>query len=149
MPTTTIMLTHTIHRAPLCSVAPFGVLRWLVVLLAIAIGPVSAQGLASRAAVLTSEGVPSLAGAPASARLDLRYRVGERYHVFADAARVRGFEAASAVAPVEVRVGVDWQPSKSTLELVHGAFGVQLDSGARVTLKVRRGGPMLYLRSRF
>jgi len=143
------MFTHTIHRAQLCSMASLGVLRWLVLLLAIAIGPVSAQGLAARAARVTSEAAPSLAGGPAGASLDLRYRIAGRYHLFADAAPVRGFLATGAAAPFTVRVGMDWQPSKSMLGLEHGAVGMQLDSGARVSLKVRRGGPMVYLRNRF
>ncbi len=144
-----MMFTHTVRRAPLCSVAFFGVLRWLFLPLGLATGAVSAQGLASRAALLTSEASPSMAGGPAIASLDLRYRIAGRYHVFADAEPVRGFDAAGATSPVAVRVGVDWQPSKSTLGLDHGAIGMQLDSGARVSLKARRGGPMLYLRNRF
>jgi hypothetical protein len=145
------MFKHTIHRAPLCSVAPFGVLRWLVLvmLLAMAISPSSAQDLALRAAQLTREGASSVAGAPASESLDLRYRIAGRYHVFAGAAPVRGLADAGAVAPVSARVGMDWQPSKSTLGLEQGAIGVQLESGTRMSLKARRGGPMLYLRNRF
>jgi hypothetical protein len=138
------MFTQTTHRSKLRNVAPASGL-----LLAMAIGPVSAQDLGLRAALLTSEGAAKLAGAPAGASLDLRYRVTERHHLFADVAPVHGFEGAGAIAPVSARVGVEWQPAKSTLGLEHGAIGMQLDSGARVSLKARHGGPMLYVRNRF
>lgn len=143
------MFTHNTHRSALHSVASTGVPRLPALLLAIAIGPASAQGLALRAGRLTSEGAARLTGAPASASLDLRYRITERYDLYADALTVRGFDADAAIAPVSAHVGVEWLPSKTTLGLEHGAIGMQLDSGARLSLKARRGGPMLYLRNRF
>lgn len=56
---------------------------------------------------------------------------------------------AAADARYGTKLGVEWRPSKSTLGLEQGALGMQLESGYRLSLKVRRGSPSLYLRSQF
>jgi len=48
-------------------------------------------------------------------------------------------------------LAVDWRPARATvwLGLEHGALGMQLKPGYRLSLKLRGGGPSLYLRSQF
>ncbi len=47
------------------------------------------------------------------------------------------------------RVGLEWMPAKSNFGLAQGALGLQLESGYRLSLKLRRGGPTVYLRGQF
>jgi len=42
---------------------------------------------------------------------------------------------------------VEWRLAKSTLGFEHGALGLQLQPSQDLSLKVRHGGPKLYLRS--
>ncbi len=67
----------------------------------------------------------------------------------ADAYRARGLGAGPVGPGRGTRFGVEWRPAKATLGLEHGAIGMQLESGYRLSLKVRHGRPSLYLRGRF
>jgi hypothetical protein len=111
-------------------------------------------GLGSLAYVLPptasrSDTATMLVGAVPALTLGVRYHVTERHLVFADALGGRGLGADPAAAYVSTQVGVEWRPAKSTLGFDHGALGVQLDSGYRLSLKARGGGAALYLRGRF
>lgn len=88
-------------------------------------------------------------GSVAALSMGLRFRVTDEHALFADAYRARSPLAGTADVGYATRVGVEWLPAKSTLGLEHGALGMQLDSSYRVSLKLRRGGPSLYLRSPF
>ncbi len=147
----------------------------LVLLLALCQGPAAAQDLALHAARLvaseyrqslgradvaislesldrmlpaTERGNNGLPAAAPSLTLGLRYRVTERHLLFVDAT-TPSLGAESAAALVSAKVGMEWKPSKSRAGFEQGALGLQLDSGYRLSLKARRGGPALYLRSRF
>ena len=85
-------------------------------------------------------------------------RAGESSSVSGRAWRTQGraeahpgiaLAVAAADAGYGTKLGVEWRPSKSTLGLEQGALGMQLESGYRLSLKVRRGSPSLYLRSQF
>ena len=121
----------------------------LQLMLALGMGHVSAQGLAMRAGQWNSDGAARLAGAPPTASFGLRYHMTERHDSFPLASGVPGFGGGPATGTASPRIGVEWQPSKSTLGFEHKAIGVQLDSDVRLSLRARHGGPMLYLRSRF
>ncbi len=91
------------------------------------------------------------AGAAAAPVLSIggRLRVtGEPLSV-ADAYRARGLAAGPTGLGGASRLGVEWRPAKATFGLEHGAIGMQLDSGYRLSLKVRHGRPSLYLRGKF
>jgi hypothetical protein len=47
------------------------------------------------------------------------------------------------------RVELNLSPSKSPLKLDGGFIGMQLESGARISIKRKDGGPMLYYRTSF
>ena len=89
---------------------------------------------------------PSPAAAPTVA---LRYRLTDRHLVYADLAGQRGVLPEPLGTPATNKVGMEWTPAKKTLGFEHGALGVQLDSGVKLALKTRRGGPVVYLKSNF
>lgn len=91
----------------------------------------------------------ALAAGATAVALGLRYRLSGEHALFADAARVRGLGAGLAGVDVGAKVGVEWQPAKSTFGLEHGALGMQMAAGYKISLKVRHGGPSVYLRSKF
>ena len=95
------------------------------------------------------DGPRALVGARPVVTLGLRYRMSDQHQLFADASGARGLGADPAAAYVATRVGLEWKPAKSSIGLAHGALGVQLDSGYRLSLKVRHGKPALYLRTQF
>jgi hypothetical protein len=58
----------------------------------------------------------------------------------------------SVVPPVgelTTQLGLEWQPTRSTLGFEPGALGLQLNTGYRLSLKARHGAPVLYLRTTF
>lgn len=91
----------------------------------------------------------ALEAAVSAVALGLRYRLSGEHALFADASRVRGLGAGLAGVDYGAKVGVEWQPAKSTFGLEHGALGMQMAAGYKLSLKVRHGGPSLYLRSQF
>lgn len=78
-----------------------------------------------------------------------RLRVTDDRALFADAYRARGDGAGPTGPGRAPKLGVEWSPAKTTLGLERGAIGMQLESGYRLSLKVRHGRPSLYLRGRF
>ena len=96
-----------------------------------------------------ADAAQALVGAVPTVSMGLRFRVTDEHALFADAYRARGPVVGALVAGYGSKLGVEWRPAKSTLGLEHGALGMQLESGYRVSLKVRHGGPSLYLRSQF
>lgn len=107
-------------------------------------------GLGSLGHVLPSgDGLRAVGGAVPTVSIGMRYRVSEQHLLFADASGARGLGSDPAAMQVVTKVGLEWKPSRSRLGLEHGALGMQLDSGMRLSLKSRRGGPALYLRNTF
>jgi hypothetical protein len=96
-----------------------------------------------------TERAQALVGAMPAITLGLRYRLSAEHALYADAARVRGLGARPAAIDYGAEVGVEWRPAKPTFGFEHGALGLQLASGSKLSLKLRRGGPSLYLRSQF
>lgn len=107
-------------------------------------------GLGSLGYLLPSaDGPRSLVGAVPTLTLGMRVRVSDQHLLFADATGARGLGANPAATHVATKLGMEWKPARSTVGFDHGALGVQLDSGYRLSLKSRRGGPVLYLRNTF
>lgn len=140
------MFTPTSRRSLMRILVPVCALQ---LMLALGMAHVSAQGLAMRGGQWNSEGAARLTGVPPSASLGLRYHMTERHDSLTAASGVPGFGGGTAPGTASPRIGVEWQPSKSTLGFEHSAIGMQLDSNVRLSLRARHGGPMLYLRNRF
>ncbi|MDB5998791.1 MAG: hypothetical protein JWP52_490, partial [Rhizobacter sp.] len=48
------------------------------------------------------------------------------------------------------KLRMEWTPAANTgLGLEHGALNMRFNAGTNMALRVRKGGPMLYVRSRF
>jgi hypothetical protein len=74
-----------------------------------------------------------------------RWAVGERSLLYADASGMRRY----GDDLVQAKVGVEWKPRTSALGFERGALGIRFDSGYRMSLRAKRGGLGVYLRSQF
>lgn len=107
-------------------------------------------GLGSLGHVLPSgDGHRAVVGAMPVLTIGMRYRMSQQHLLFADASGARGLGGDPAAMQVITKVGLEWKPARSSMGFEHGALGMRLDSGVRLSLKSRRGGPALYLRSTF
>ncbi len=104
---------------------------------------------ANSLALARTGAAPALVGVVPALKLRLRLRVSAEQPTFAQAYRPRSLDGDTARAGQGTRIDVEWRLAKSTLGLEHGALGMQLASGQDLSLKVRHGGPKLYLRSQF
>lgn len=79
-----------------------------------------------------------------------RYQVDSRSTLFADASGARRFNA-DAVDQFSTKVGVEWKASsrKFGLDGAARSLSVQLDSGYKMAVKVRRNGIGVYVRGQF
>lgn len=108
--------------------------------------------------------MPLTAEAAALASLDLgvrwrsRLESGRQLDISAWARTPQGAQAPDALGLIRqaqqpsygTRLEVQWATAKTGgLTPEFGAVGVQLQSGSRLVLRARKGGPMLYYRSRF
>lgn len=87
-------------------------------------------------------------GAPVTT-MGLRWRLSDQHLLFADTVRARSLGADPAEAEVATRVGLEWMSAQPRFGLQHGAIGIQLDSGYRMSLRTRHGGLGVYLRGKF
>ena len=94
-------------------------------------------------------GLAARAGAEPIASMELRFKVTDEHALFADARRAPDAAAGPADGGYRTRLGLEWRPAKATLGLEQGALGMQLESGYRLSLRLRHGGPSLYVRSQF
>lgn len=92
----------------------------------------------------------ALLGPRPTVTLGWRYRLNGETAVFADATGVRAL-AGDAPMPgiVNTKVGLEWKPARSRFGFEHRSIGVQLQSGYRMSLRVRGGGLGVYLRGQF
>lgn len=108
------------------------------------------MGLGSLGHVPSSaDGAATMVGAVPLVTVGMRYRLSSQHLLYADASGARGLGDDSASRFFSTRAGLEWKPSRSTLAFEHGAIGLRLDSGYRLSLKPRRGGLALYLRGAF
>jgi hypothetical protein len=80
--------------------------------------------------------------------LGMRYRTSERSAIYGDAAGVQGVGVEGGQTVVG-KVGVEFKSARSRFDIAYGGLGLQLAGDARMTVKVRRGGLGLYMRSAF
>jgi hypothetical protein len=96
-----------------------------------------------------SAGPHTLAHTAPSVTVGWRYQLDERSTVFADALGARRTYADERGDFYSTKVGMEWKERKSRFGFEKGSLGVQLDSGYRMSLRVRKGGLGVYLRSQF
>ncbi|HEV7913180.1 MAG TPA: hypothetical protein VGP22_05400 [Albitalea sp.] len=96
-----------------------------------------------------TDGPRTLSGAAPTVSVAMRYRIANGAAVFADAMGARGLPPDTSGAYVNTKIGMEWKPATHTFGIDHGALGVHLDSGYRLSLKPRRGGIGVYLRGQF
>lgn len=80
--------------------------------------------------------------------MGLRVRTSDRSVVYADAAGVRGLGLDTGDAVVG-RVGLEFKAAQSRWNVNYGGLGLRLAGDTRMTLRVRRGGLSVYMRSSF
>jgi len=90
-----------------------------------------------------------LASAP-SLTVGMRFRASPQSTFFADASGARGLGPNNGDAYLG-KVGVEWKPAPfaSRWNIAYGGIGWRLSSDSRMTLRIRRGGLGLYMRSQF
>ena len=91
-----------------------------------------------------------LAYAASTVTVGLRLRVSEGSVVYADASSARPLGPEPGGDLFATKLGVEWaRSSHSRFGFERGAFGMQLDSGYRMSLRAKHGGLGVYLRGRF
>lgn len=78
----------------------------------------------------------------------MRYRTSKSSAIFADAAswRAAGLNGGDAVAG---KVGIEFKAAQSRWNVAYGGLGLHLDGNTRMSLRVRRGGLAVFMRSTF
>ncbi len=95
-----------------------------------------------------ADGAANLIASGTVLTLGMRYRTSERSALFADAAGLRaaGLDGGDAVVG---KVGLEFKSAQSHFNIAYGGLGLRLAGDARMTLRMRRGGLGLYMRSSF
>ena len=101
-------------------------------------------------APVEASGEATLAYAAPTLTLGLRYQLTERSTLYADASGLRRNQGDAGADLFATKLGVEWAGrSRSRLGFDKGAFGLLLDSGYRMSLRIRHGGLGLYVRGQF
>jgi hypothetical protein len=98
---------------------------------------------------LRADGPVALSGATPLVSIGMRYRVSAESAVFADASGTRALPSDTGGPYVSTKIGMEWKPAQSHFGLEGGALRIQFDSGYKLSLKARRDGLGVYLRSQF
>jgi hypothetical protein len=95
-------------------------------------------------------GPHTLAYAAPTVTVGWRYQLSGNSTVYADASGARRVTSDARTDLYSTKLGMEWTTKNpSMLGFEKGALGVRLDSGLRMSLRVRRGGLGMYLRSQF
>jgi hypothetical protein len=80
--------------------------------------------------------------------LGMRYRTSPRSSVFADASswRGNGIDVNDGVAG---KVGLEFKSAQSRFNVAYGGLGMRLTGDSKMTVRLRRGGLGLFMRSEF
>lgn len=97
---------------------------------------------------LGGEGASNVLAAGTVLTLGMRYRTSANATLFADASGVRGhgFDANDGVVG---KVGIEFKAAQSRLSVNYGGLGLRLAGDTRMTVRVKRGGLGVYMRSTF
>lgn len=80
--------------------------------------------------------------------LGLHYRASETSSFYADASRVSGL-GLNSDDQVVGKVGMEFKAARSQWNVAYGGLGFRMAGDARMTVKLRRGGVGLFMRSAF
>lgn len=80
--------------------------------------------------------------------LGMRYRTSDRSTFYADASGVRGYGFDGGEAVVG-KVGFEFKTAQSRFNIGYGGLGLKLAGDTRMTLRVKRGGVGVFMRSKF
>jgi hypothetical protein len=94
------------------------------------------------------DGQSQPAGSGALLMLGLRYRTTAQSTVYADAAHGRGL-GLDGDDHVVGKVGIEFKAVQSNWKIAYGGLGFRLAGDARMTLKLRRSGLAIMMRSTF
>jgi hypothetical protein len=94
-------------------------------------------------------GVGGLREAVPAVTVGMRYRVSSEAAVYADATSARSLATDAAPGLYNTKVGMEWQPAKSKFGLEGRSLGVQLQSGYRMSLRLRSKGIGVYFKGKF
>ena len=97
----------------------------------------------------TPDGAVPLRNALPTVTVGVRYVVSGETAVYADATSARDLLANAAPGLYNTKVGMEWQPAKSRFGFEGRSLGIQLQSGYRMSLRVKRGGFGIYFRGNF
>jgi hypothetical protein len=91
----------------------------------------------------------SLRAAVPTLTVGWRYRVSNDTAVYADATSARNLAMDAAPGLYNTKVGMEWEPAKSRFGFENRSLGLQLQSGYRMSLRVKSGGVGVSFRSMF
>lgn len=96
-------------------------------------------------------GVPpgALRAAVPTVTFGWRYHLSNDTAVYADATGARTLATDTAPGLYNTKVGMEWQPAKSKFGFENHSLGIQLQSGYRMSLRLKSGGVGVYFRGRF
>jgi hypothetical protein len=92
------------------------------------------------------DGAVPLRSALPTVTVGVRYAVSGETAVYADATRARDLLASAAPGLYNTKVGMEWQPAKSRFGFEGRSLGIQLQSGYRMSFRVKSGGLGIYFR---
>lgn len=97
---------------------------------------------------LASDGSASMLAAATVMTVGMRYRSSDRSTLYADASGVRGhgFDGGEAVVG---KVGIEFKAAQSRFGIAYGGLGLKLDGDTRMTVRLKRGGLGVFMRSKF
>ncbi|MEP7099709.1 MAG: hypothetical protein ABI781_04325 [Burkholderiales bacterium] len=97
---------------------------------------------------LGSEGASSVLASGTVMTVGMRYRSTPTSTLYADASGVRGhgFDGGEAVVG---KVGIEFKAAQSRFNINYGGLGLRLAGDTRMTLRVKRGGLGIFMRSAF
>jgi hypothetical protein len=95
------------------------------------------------------DGAVPLRSAMPTVTVGVRYAVSGETAVYADATSARELAANAAPGLYNTKVGMEWQPAKSRFGFEGRSLGIQLQSGYRMSLRVKSGGVGVYFRGKF
>lgn len=122
--------------------------QWGVGLAGVSYGSRPLVGTRVSAVAPGADGQALLLGSGAMMTLGLRVRATEQSTLYADAANVSGFGLAGSERLVG-KVGVQFQAARSRWDVAYGGLGLRLAGDSRMTVKLRKGGLGIFMKSSF
>jgi hypothetical protein len=97
----------------------------------------------------SADGALTLRNAWPTLTVGVRYAVSGETAFYADATSARDLLASASPGLYNTKVGMEWQPAKSRFGFEGRSLGVQLQSGYRMSFRIKSGGLGVYFRGNF